>query len=159
LPQHTQNCHKTKQMATKYICIPNGHKILGCAITCPKKAIGQWEKFRPIWSPWVICTCKTLFYIHAYLFNKKIRDRLAKVKTNVGDNKTSIKAVRNVLPSCRREMSAVSCRVEVSSFSERASGASPTIVTFNASSVKIYNATSSLARFGTKKLFHFEKTV
>jgi hypothetical protein len=34
------------------------------------------------------------------------------------------------------------------------SGANPTIVSYNTSVVKIYNATSSLVRFGDKKLFH-----
>jgi hypothetical protein len=35
--------------------------------------------------------------------------------------------------------------------------ANPTIVSYNASAVKIYNATSRLVRFGNKKIYKFEK--
>jgi hypothetical protein len=39
-------------------------------------------------------------------------------------------------------------------------GAKPTIVSYNASTVKIYNATSSLVRFGNRNIFfYFEKTL
>jgi hypothetical protein len=36
-------------------------------------------------------------------------------------------------------------------------GANPTTLCYNASVVKIYNATGSLVRFENKSLFHFEK--
>jgi hypothetical protein len=44
------------------------------------------------------------------------------------------------------------------SFSLTCPGANPTTVSYNASVVKIYNATSSLVRFGNKHiLIYFEK--
>jgi hypothetical protein len=41
----------------------------------------------------------------------------------------------------------------------KSSGANPTIVSYSASVVKIYNATSSLLRFEMKKIFYFGKTL
>jgi hypothetical protein len=39
-------------------------------------------------------------------------------------------------------------------------GANPTIVSYNANAVKIYNAASSLVRFENKNIFYyFEKTL
>jgi hypothetical protein len=48
----------------------------------------------------------------------------------------------------------------LSALSTHCAGANPTIVSYNAGVVKIYNATSSLAHFKDKnKFFYFEKTL